>query len=117
MYSSSSAEDDTEGATLGGGSNVGAGGGGGVGVGGVGGGEKRRAFGDGTIYPGTKSCLHSSLLDEIPMKSTLCGLLDELPFQEVADLAHMFNYDDEKVFHYLLSIVYCLCQLPNSHFT
>ena len=68
--------------------------------------EGRRAFGDGTIYPGTKSCLHSSLLDEIPMKSTLCGLLDELPFQEVADLAHMFNYDDEKVASCLLSNSY-----------
>ena len=90
-YSSSTADEATETAVMGGGTgaNVGAGGGGG--------GENRRAFGDGTIYPGTKSCLHSSLLDEIPMKSTLCGLLDELPFQEVADLAHMFNYDDEKV--------------------
>ena len=53
-------------------------------------------FGDGTCYPGCKTDLHSTLTNELSLTSPLCGLLRDLPFQEIVDLAYMFNYNDDE---------------------
>jgi hypothetical protein len=53
-------------------------------------------FGDGTCFPGCKPALHNTYSKEIPLTSMLCELLRELPFEEIVDLACMFNYNDDE---------------------
>ena len=59
-------------------------------------GRSTHTFGEGTCYPGCKSDLHSTGTSEIPLSSPLCGLLRDLPFEEIVDLAYMFNYNDDE---------------------
>ena len=53
-------------------------------------------FGEGTCFPGRKSELHSTVSRSIPLTSPLCGLLRDLPFEKIVDLAYMFNYNDDE---------------------
>ena len=53
-------------------------------------------FGEGTCFPGCKSDLHSSVTQDIPLTSPLCGSLRDLPFDRIVDLAYMFNYNDDE---------------------
>ena len=53
-------------------------------------------FGDGTCYPGSRSDLHNTIISELPLSSPLCGLLRDLHFEEIVDLAYMFNYNDDE---------------------
>ena len=53
-------------------------------------------FGDGTCYPGSRSDLHNTIVSELPLSSPLCGLLRDLHFEEIVDLAYMFNYNDDE---------------------
>ena len=53
-------------------------------------------FGDGTCYPGSRSDLHNTIISELPLSSPLCGLLRDLNFEDIVDLAYMFNYNDDE---------------------
>jgi hypothetical protein len=53
-------------------------------------------LGEGTVFPGRPGRLHGSFARELPNDSALRNLLmRELPFEEIVDLAYMFNYHDD----------------------
>jgi hypothetical protein len=53
-------------------------------------------LGEGTVFPGKPGRLHSLSAREIPNDAALKNLLQrDLPFEEIVDLAYMFNYHDD----------------------
>ena len=74
-------------------------------------GRAAHTFGEGTCYPGCKSDLHSTVSRDIPLTSPLCGLLRDLPFEEIVDLAYMFNYNDDERCGYIVQLFFTFSPL------